>query len=229
MGDLLHMVDGTDVTNLSIPQIGQKILGPPSTAVTLTVSTIHAASLCPSNSSPKTVANQTPVSRHVDGDSGYLCGNPARNLPQESLGEEHARGNGAVVSVIPVDEELSSFDLQAQPQERKSKSPESRHEGLGSPQYTASGTGMIVENGGIPRMPPLESMPSQWEERQDPRSGRKYYVNHMTMTTSWNPPPLHSFPISHHPAPKPTKKKFSMFGMGLAARTPSPMYTPPPV
>jgi len=54
-----------------------------------------------------------------------------------------------------------------------------------------------------------------WEQHRDPATGRAYYVDRVTKTTSWQPPPPAAMPgASIGPASIPTqkKKKFGFFG-----------------
>lgn len=51
------------------------------------------------------------------------------------------------------------------------------------------------------------ALPADWEERIDPRSGRKFYVNHATRETSWDPPmgtPAGASPSAPNPSSRQT-------------------------
>jgi hypothetical protein len=37
--------------------------------------------------------------------------------------------------------------------------------------------------------PPEPSLPAGWEEAVDPRTGKTYYMDHLTKTTHWSLPP----------------------------------------
>ena len=41
-----------------------------------------------------------------------------------------------------------------------------------------------------PVLPPLvpQALPQGWEERQDPQTGNKFYIDHNTETTTWTDP-----------------------------------------
>eukprot|EP00277_Geminigera_cryophila_P002406 CAMPEP_0179432544 /NCGR_PEP_ID=MMETSP0799-20121207/17136_1 /TAXON_ID=46947 /ORGANISM="Geminigera cryophila, Strain CCMP2564" /LENGTH=82 /DNA_ID=CAMNT_0021209985 /DNA_START=603 /DNA_END=851 /DNA_ORIENTATION=- len=76
------------------------------------------------------------------------------------------------------------------------------------------------------------ALPANWEQRMDEKSGKIYYLNHVTLTTSWAPPPHPNIPQTQTqtetqtqtqtqtqnappslgpPAPVPARR-FSMFG-----------------
>ena len=55
--------------------------------------------------------------------------------------------------------------------------------------------------------------PPNWEQRMDAKSGRIYYLNHTTHTTSWVPPPNAELgSVAPAPAAPAPAKRFSMFG-----------------
>lgn len=41
-----------------------------------------------------------------------------------------------------------------------------------------------------PKLIPSPTLPTGWEKRLDPKTNRYFYINHITSTTSWNPPQL---------------------------------------
>ncbi|RNF27491.1 putative NEDD4-like E3 ubiquitin-protein ligase WWP1 [Trypanosoma conorhini] len=51
--------------------------------------------------------------------------------------------------------------------------------------------------------PDTNALPPFWEERLDPKSGRKFYVNHQTRETTWTRPPPPTPAVAPQPAQQP--------------------------
>lgn len=58
-----------------------------------------------------------------------------------------------------------------------------------------------------PKLIPSPTLPAGWEKRLDPKTNRYFYINHITGTTTWNPPQL---PVSVLGTPASQKSVYKM-------------------
>ncbi|KAH9582260.1 WW domain [Trypanosoma melophagium] len=56
------------------------------------------------------------------------------------------------------------------------------------PQHQQQPVGPVAPLGGTAAVSGVSALPPFWEERVDPKSGRKFYVNHQTRETTWTRP-----------------------------------------